>query len=216
MRTRKPTTPPPASAPTAKIHVSGINSRDTKACGACACAAVKTHCAVSAAVSDNDSDALSSSYESYEEDDDERSHGVQLTHQWPSNESSLPPARDCRICAFLLRKKRFGQWAKQFTVIRENRLQASTPPGGITQTAFSSLVVSYLQRSDAHNPPLCSVIRLLKTPAPTWTCCCPSAPWSTPPKTARGSTTSSASRYPMEMLWCWLCRAKSRPTDGCE
>ncbi|XP_011609108.1 actin filament-associated protein 1-like 1 isoform X2 [Takifugu rubripes] len=71
----------------------------------------------------NDSDALSSSYESYEEDDEERSHGVQLTHQWPSNESSLPPARDCRICAFLLRKKRFGQWAKQFTVIRENRLQ---------------------------------------------------------------------------------------------
>uniref|UniRef100_H3DI46 Actin filament-associated protein 1-like 1 n=1 Tax=Tetraodon nigroviridis TaxID=99883 RepID=H3DI46_TETNG len=71
----------------------------------------------------NDSDALSSSYESYEEDDEERSHGAQLTHQWPSNESSLPPARDCRICAFLLRKKRFGQWAKQFTVIRENRLQ---------------------------------------------------------------------------------------------
>ncbi|KAI4819417.1 hypothetical protein KUCAC02_004664 [Chaenocephalus aceratus] len=57
----------------------------------------------------NDSDALSSSYE--------------LTHQWPSEESSMPPARDCRICAFLLRKKRFGQWAKQLTVIRDNRLQ---------------------------------------------------------------------------------------------
>ncbi|XP_068596359.1 actin filament-associated protein 1-like 1 [Brachionichthys hirsutus] len=71
----------------------------------------------------NDSDALSSSYESYEEDDEERSPGVQLTHQWPSDESSMPPARDCRICAFLLRKKRFGQWAKQLTVIRENRLQ---------------------------------------------------------------------------------------------
>ncbi|XP_044220293.1 actin filament-associated protein 1-like 1 isoform X2 [Thunnus albacares] len=69
----------------------------------------------------NDSDALSSSYESYEEDEEERSPGV--THQWPSDESSMPPARDCRICAFLLRKKRFGQWAKQLTVIRENRLQ---------------------------------------------------------------------------------------------
>ncbi|XP_057706360.1 actin filament-associated protein 1-like 1 isoform X3 [Corythoichthys intestinalis] len=71
----------------------------------------------------NDSDALSSSYESYEEDEEERSPGTQLTHQWPSDESSMPPTRDCRICAFLLRKKRFGQWAKQLTVIRENRLQ---------------------------------------------------------------------------------------------
>lgn len=72
----------------------------------------------------NDSDALSSSYESYEEDEEERSPGVRLTHQWPSEEmSSVPPARDCRICAFLLRKKRFGQWAKQLTVIRDNRLQ---------------------------------------------------------------------------------------------
>ncbi|KAJ3587477.1 hypothetical protein NHX12_011074 [Muraenolepis orangiensis] len=46
-----------------------------------------------------------------------------LTHQWPSDETSMPPARDCHICAFLLRKKRFGQWAKQLTVIRDNRLQ---------------------------------------------------------------------------------------------
>lgn len=84
-----------------------------------------THCITILVVSDNDSDALSSSYESYEEDEEERSPGVQLTHQWPSDESSMPPARDCRICAFLLRKKRFGQWAKQLTVIRENRLQVS-------------------------------------------------------------------------------------------
>lgn len=75
------------------------------------------------APTDNDSDALSSSYESYEDDEEERSPGVRLTHQWPSDESSMPPARDCRICAFLLRKKRFGQWAKQLTVIRDNRLQ---------------------------------------------------------------------------------------------
>ncbi|KAM6977882.1 actin filament-associated protein 1-like 1 [Aplochiton taeniatus] len=73
----------------------------------------------------NDSDALSSSYESYGEDEDERSTGAsqRLTHQWPSDQSSMPPARDCQICAFLLRKKRFGQWAKQLTVIRESRLQ---------------------------------------------------------------------------------------------
>nr|XP_046180516.1 actin filament-associated protein 1-like 1 isoform X1 [Oncorhynchus gorbuscha] len=73
----------------------------------------------------NDSDALSSSYESYEEDEDERGAGPgsRLTHHWPSDESSMLPVRDCRICAFLLRKKRFGQWAKQLTVIRDNRLQ---------------------------------------------------------------------------------------------
>uniref|UniRef100_W5KIU4 Actin filament-associated protein 1-like 1 n=1 Tax=Astyanax mexicanus TaxID=7994 RepID=W5KIU4_ASTMX len=71
--------------------------------------------------SDNDSDALSSSYESYDEEEEEK--GQRLTHQWPSEENSMAPVRDCRICAFLLRKKRFGQWAKQLTVIRENRLQ---------------------------------------------------------------------------------------------
>lgn len=72
---------------------------------------------------DNDSDALSSSYESYDEEEEEK--GQRLTHQWPSEENSMAPVRDCHICAFLLRKKRFGQWAKQLTVIRENRLQVS-------------------------------------------------------------------------------------------
>ncbi|XP_034539274.1 actin filament-associated protein 1-like 1 [Notolabrus celidotus] len=65
----------------------------------------------------NDSDALSSSYESYEEEDEEakgRDH---------REESSDVPMRDCRICAFLLRKKRFGQWAKQLVVVRDNKLQ---------------------------------------------------------------------------------------------
>ncbi|XP_066505563.1 actin filament-associated protein 1-like 1 isoform X2 [Hoplias malabaricus] len=69
----------------------------------------------------NDSDALSSSYESYDEEEEEKCQ--RLTHQWPSEENSMALVRDCRICAFLLRKKRFGQWAKQLTVIRENRLQ---------------------------------------------------------------------------------------------
>ncbi|XP_066573174.1 actin filament-associated protein 1-like 1 isoform X2 [Amia ocellicauda] len=69
----------------------------------------------------NDSDAMSSSYESYDEEDEE-GKARRLTHQWPSEENSMGLVKDCRICAFLLRKKRFGQWAKQLTIIRENRL----------------------------------------------------------------------------------------------
>ncbi|XP_067899492.1 actin filament-associated protein 1-like 1 isoform X2 [Heterodontus francisci] len=69
----------------------------------------------------NDSDVVSSSYESYD-DEEEDGKGQQLTHQWPSEEASMDLVKDCRICAFLLRKKRFGQWAKQLCVIKENRL----------------------------------------------------------------------------------------------
>ncbi|KAJ8266777.1 hypothetical protein GJAV_G00134590 [Gymnothorax javanicus] len=71
----------------------------------------------------NDSDALSSSYESYDEEDEEaKARQMTQTHQWPSEENSMAPVKDCRICAFLLRKKRFGQWAKQLTVVRDSRL----------------------------------------------------------------------------------------------
>ncbi|XP_032481268.1 actin filament-associated protein 1-like 1 isoform X4 [Phocoena sinus] len=69
----------------------------------------------------NDSDAMSSSYESYDEEEEE-GKGPQPTHHWPSEEASMHLVRDCRICAFLLRKKRFGQWAKQLTVIKEDQL----------------------------------------------------------------------------------------------
>uniref|UniRef100_A0A8C5X7I9 Actin filament-associated protein 1 n=1 Tax=Malurus cyaneus samueli TaxID=2593467 RepID=A0A8C5X7I9_9PASS len=69
----------------------------------------------------NDSDAMSSSYESYDEEEEE-AKGQQLTHQWPSEEASMNLVKDCRICAFLLRKKRFGQWAKQLTIIRDSKL----------------------------------------------------------------------------------------------
>uniref|UniRef100_UPI0037E7B9A7 actin filament-associated protein 1-like 1 n=1 Tax=Semicossyphus pulcher TaxID=241346 RepID=UPI0037E7B9A7 len=65
----------------------------------------------------NDSDALSSSYESYEEEEEEAKGRDQR------EESADVPVRDCRICAFLLRKKRFGQWAKQLVVVRDNKLQ---------------------------------------------------------------------------------------------
>ncbi|KAM9333855.1 actin filament-associated protein 1-like 1 [Pholidichthys leucotaenia] len=70
----------------------------------------------------NDSDALSSSYESYEEEEEE-AKGRSPPQTWTAEESPDGPVRDCRICAFLLRKKRFGQWAKQLIVVRDNKLQ---------------------------------------------------------------------------------------------
>ncbi|TNM84735.1 actin filament-associated protein 1-like 1b isoform X1 [Takifugu flavidus] len=71
----------------------------------------------------NDSDALSSSYESYEEEEDEEAKGHGRPQRWMAEENPDAPVRDCRICAFLLRKKRFGQWAKQLVVVRDNKLQ---------------------------------------------------------------------------------------------
>lgn len=90
------------------------------------------------APADNDSDAMSSSYESYDEEEEE-GKGPQPTHQWPSEEASMHLVRDCRICAFLLRKKRFGQWAKQLTVIKEDQLLVSghrRQPLGLTWTCM--------------------------------------------------------------------------------
>ncbi|XP_042193927.1 actin filament-associated protein 1 isoform X4 [Callorhinchus milii] len=70
---------------------------------------------------DYDSDAMSSSYESYDEDDED-GKGKKLRHQWPSEEASMDLVKDAKICAFLLRKKRFGQWTKQLCVIKDNKL----------------------------------------------------------------------------------------------
>uniref|UniRef100_A0A3B4B2N1 Actin filament-associated protein 1-like 1 n=1 Tax=Periophthalmus magnuspinnatus TaxID=409849 RepID=A0A3B4B2N1_9GOBI len=70
----------------------------------------------------NDSDALSSSYESYEEEEEE-AKGRERPQTWTPEESPEEPVRDCRICAFLMRKKRFGQWTKQLVVVRDNKLQ---------------------------------------------------------------------------------------------
>ncbi|KAA0709441.1 Actin filament-associated protein 1-like 1 [Triplophysa tibetana] len=95
----------------------------------------------------NDSDALSSSYESYDEEEEEKSQ--RLTHQWPSEENSMAPVRDCHICAFLLRKKRFGQWAKQLTVIRENKLQcykSSKDQSPYTDIPLSLCTVIYVPK----------------------------------------------------------------------
>uniref|UniRef100_A0A8C5KEM1 Actin filament-associated protein 1-like 1 n=1 Tax=Jaculus jaculus TaxID=51337 RepID=A0A8C5KEM1_JACJA len=64
----------------------------------------------------SDSDAMSSSYESYDEEEEE-GKAPQPRHQWPSEDSSMLLVWDCRICAFLLRKK--GQ---AVTVIKEDQL----------------------------------------------------------------------------------------------
>lgn len=70
---------------------------------------------------DYDSDAMSSSYESYDEEEED-GKGQKMHHQWPSEEASMDLVKDARICAFLLRKKRFGQWTKLLCVIKDNKL----------------------------------------------------------------------------------------------
>lgn len=72
-------------------------------------------------VTDYDSDAMSSSYESYD-DEEEDGKGQKMHIQWPSEEASMDLVKDARICAFLLRKKRFGQWTKLLCVIKDNKL----------------------------------------------------------------------------------------------
>ncbi|KFP13483.1 Actin filament-associated protein 1-like 2, partial [Egretta garzetta] len=67
-----------------------------------------------------DGEAVSSSYESY--DEEETSKGKSATHQWPSTEATIELMKDARICAFLWRKKWLGQWAKQLCVIKDTRL----------------------------------------------------------------------------------------------
>nr|XP_060630085.1 actin filament-associated protein 1 isoform X3 [Anolis sagrei ordinatus] len=71
--------------------------------------------------SNYDSDAMSSSYESYDEEDED-GKGKKTRHQWPSEEASMDLVKDAKICAFLLRKKRFGQWTKLLCVIKDNKL----------------------------------------------------------------------------------------------
>uniref|UniRef100_UPI00398F6A26 actin filament-associated protein 1-like 2 isoform X2 n=1 Tax=Pristiophorus japonicus TaxID=55135 RepID=UPI00398F6A26 len=68
----------------------------------------------------DEADAVSSSYESY--DEEENTKGKSMTHQWPSPEASIELMKDARICAFLWRKKWLGQWAKQLCVIKECKL----------------------------------------------------------------------------------------------
>ncbi|XP_023494174.1 actin filament-associated protein 1 isoform X2 [Equus caballus] len=71
--------------------------------------------------SNYDSDAMSSSYESYDEEEED-GKGKKTRHQWPSEEASMDLVKDAKICAFLLRKKRFGQWTKLLCVIKDAKL----------------------------------------------------------------------------------------------
>uniref|UniRef100_A0AAY4A262 Actin filament-associated protein 1 n=1 Tax=Denticeps clupeoides TaxID=299321 RepID=A0AAY4A262_9TELE len=68
-----------------------------------------------------DSDAMSSSYESYDEEEEDGKE-QKMRHQWPSEEASMDLVKDARICAFLFRKKRFGQWTKLLCVIKDHKL----------------------------------------------------------------------------------------------
>ncbi|XP_073412714.1 actin filament-associated protein 1-like 2 [Dendrobates tinctorius] len=69
-----------------------------------------------------DGEAVSSSYESYDEEENTRGKSAAHQHQWPSTEASIELMKDALICAFLWRKKWLGQWAKQLCVIRDHRL----------------------------------------------------------------------------------------------
>ncbi|XP_077333967.1 actin filament-associated protein 1 isoform X1 [Lithobates pipiens] len=71
--------------------------------------------------SNYDSDAMSSSYESYDEEEED-GKGKKKRLQWPSEEASMDLVKDAKICAFLLRKKRFGQWTKLLCVIKDTKL----------------------------------------------------------------------------------------------
>ncbi|KAK7819050.1 hypothetical protein U0070_002362 [Myodes glareolus] len=100
----------------------------------------------------NDSDAMSSSYESYDEEEEEEK-GRRPRHQWPSEEASIHLVRDCRICAFLLRKKRFGQWAKQLTVIKEDQLlcyKSSKDRQPHLRLALDACTVVYVPKDSRH------------------------------------------------------------------
>uniref|UniRef100_A0A3Q2DEV1 Actin filament-associated protein 1-like 2 n=1 Tax=Cyprinodon variegatus TaxID=28743 RepID=A0A3Q2DEV1_CYPVA len=75
-----------------------------------------------AVITGDDADAVSSSYESYDEEEVTREKSTSAQHQWPSAEASIELMKDARICAFLWRKKWLGQWAKQLCVIKDHRL----------------------------------------------------------------------------------------------
>ncbi|XP_056221885.1 actin filament-associated protein 1-like 2 isoform X1 [Seriola aureovittata] len=77
---------------------------------------------VYAVITRDDGEVVSSSYESYDEEEVTRGKSPSAQHQWPSAEASIELMKDARICAFLWRKKWLGQWAKQLCVIKDHRL----------------------------------------------------------------------------------------------
>ncbi|XP_054878619.1 actin filament-associated protein 1-like 2 isoform X2 [Poeciliopsis prolifica] len=83
---------------------------------------LSSDCVDYAVITGEDGDAVSSSYESYDEEEVTREKSPSAQHQWPSAEASIELMKDARICAFLWRKKWLGQWAKQLCVIKDHRL----------------------------------------------------------------------------------------------
>ncbi|XP_041830457.1 actin filament-associated protein 1-like 2 isoform X2 [Melanotaenia boesemani] len=75
-----------------------------------------------AVITRDDGEAVSSSYESYDEEEVTQGKSPSTQHQWPSAEASIELMKDAHICAFLWRKKWLGQWAKQLCVIKDHRL----------------------------------------------------------------------------------------------
>lgn len=114
---------------------------------------------VSVQPSDYDSDAMSSSYESYDEEEED-GKGQKMRHQWPSEEASMDLVKDARICAFLLRKKRFGQWTKLLCVIKEQKLLVRPPRPPRTWSLEPSASSNALLFLSATSPP--------KTTPPRW------------------------------------------------
>ncbi|TNN45746.1 Actin filament-associated protein 1 [Liparis tanakae] len=110
-----------------------------------------------------DSDAMSSSYESYDEEEED-GKSQKTRHQWPSAEASMDLVKDARICAFLLRKKRFGQWTKLLCVIKDNKLLVREQKGPVSR----SLVTPCYKSSKDHTPQMeltltgCSIIHIPK------------------------------------------------------
>ncbi|XP_053314224.1 actin filament-associated protein 1 isoform X1 [Spea bombifrons] len=98
--------------------------------------------------SNYDSDAMSSSYESYDEEEED-GKGQKKRLQWPSEEASMDLVKDAKICAFLLRKKRFGQWTKLLCVIKENKLlcyKSSKDQQPQMELALNGCSVSYVPK----------------------------------------------------------------------
>lgn len=92
---------------------------------------------------------MSSSYESYDEEEVTRGKSPSAQHQWPSAEASIELMKDARLCAFLWRKKWLGQWAKQLCVIKDHRLLVRYS-GGIFAVLATNVTPPSPLNSDFH------------------------------------------------------------------
>lgn len=88
---------------------------------------------------------MSSSYESYDEEEED-GKDQKMRHQWPSEEASMDLVKDARICAFLLRKKRFGQWTKLLCVIKDNKLLVRDTNCACVQNGEIKFVAQWLRQ----------------------------------------------------------------------